>query len=140
MARSLVRHFLGLFIVSNNNIHNVSLVMASVIQRFDLAFVNPSYNLEIKQTLTVKPNDLLIQATLRAGAVNLQATPSSALMASRSDAPSQTSQSSVDAGIGMPLYVLYGSNTGTSEAFAQRIANEASSYGGFHTQYVKKSI
>ncbi|KAJ7808342.1 hypothetical protein B0H14DRAFT_2870527 [Mycena olivaceomarginata] len=107
----------------------VCLVMASVIQRFDLSFVDPSYNLEIKQTLTVKPNDLLIQATLRAGAVHLQATPSSALMASRSDAPEQTSQSSVDAGIGMPLYVLYGSNTGTSEAFAQRIANEASSYG-----------
>jgi len=27
------------------------------------------------------------------------------------------------------MYALYGSNTGTSEAFAQRIANNAPSYG-----------
>jgi cytochrome P450/NADPH-cytochrome P450 reductase len=33
---------------------------------------------------------------------------------------------------GLPFYVLYGSNTGTSEAFAQRLANEAPSYGTLH--------
>ncbi|KAJ7259121.1 fatty acid hydroxylase [Mycena haematopus] len=108
----------------------VCLVMASVIQRFDLSLADPSYNLELKQTLTVKPKDLYIRANLRAGAVQLLATPSSALMASRSNnagqgaATVETSNSS-----GLPFYVLYGSNTGTSEAFAQRIANEAPSYG-----------
>lgn len=30
-----------------------------------------------------------------------------------------------------PLYVLYGSNTGTSESFAQRIADSAASYGTY---------
>ncbi|KAF7347083.1 Fatty acid hydroxylase [Mycena venus] len=105
----------------------VCLVMASVIQRFDLSFVDPSYNLEIKQTLTVKPKDLYIRASLRADAVHLQATPSSALMASRYDRP-RNSEIRVT-GTGSPLYVLYGSNTGTSESFAQRIANEAPSYG-----------
>ncbi|KAF7346798.1 Fatty acid hydroxylase [Mycena sanguinolenta] len=113
----------------------VCLVVASVIQRFELFFVDPSYTLEIKQTLTIKPKDLYIRASLRSGAVQLLATPSSALMASRSNNAVMTcSGSGMNTGNtsssgGLPLYVLYGSNTGTSEAFAQRIASEAPSYG-----------
>ncbi|KAJ6577595.1 fatty acid hydroxylase [Mycena capillaripes] len=109
----------------------VCLVMASVIQKFDLSLVDPSYTLEIKQTLTVKPKGLQIHAAPRAGAVHLQATPSSALMASRDGAPTPKTVPAAGAGTGsgLPFYVLYGSNTGTSEAFAQRIANEAPSYG-----------
>ncbi|KAF7346793.1 Fatty acid hydroxylase [Mycena sanguinolenta] len=113
----------------------VCLVMASVIQRFDLSFADPSYTLELKQTLTIKPKDLYIRASLRSGAVQLLATPSSALMASRSNNAGQTSSGSrmstgkTSSSDGLPLYVLYGSNTGTSEAFAQRIASEAPSYG-----------
>jgi cytochrome P450/NADPH-cytochrome P450 reductase len=105
--------------------------MASIVQKFDLSFVDPSYTLEIKQTLTVKPKRLHIHATPRAGAVHLYAAPSSTLMSNRDVASAPTA---VGAGAGtsagLPLYVLYGSNTGTSEAFAQRIANEAPSYGG----------
>ncbi|KAJ7794087.1 fatty acid hydroxylase [Mycena olivaceomarginata] len=111
----------------------VSLVMASVIQKFDLSLVDPSYTLQIKQTLTVKPKGLYIHAAPRAGKVSLLATPSSALIASRHDelgASSDSAQAeSAGTGVGLPLYVLYGSNTGTSEAFAQRVANEAPSYG-----------
>ncbi|KAF8217433.1 fatty acid hydroxylase [Mycena galopus ATCC 62051] len=107
----------------------VSLVMSSIIQKFDLSFVDPSYALQIKQTLTVKPKGLYIHAAPRSGAVTLIATPSSALMAGRDDAPGTKSAPAESAGTGMPFYVLYGSNTGTSEAFAQRIANEAPSYG-----------
>ncbi|KAK7063396.1 fatty acid hydroxylase [Favolaschia claudopus] len=108
----------------------VTLVMASILQKFDLSLVDPSYTLQIKQTLTVKPKGLYIRASPRKGGVHLQATPASALMAGRDE-------DSADAGVvrsqahgeGVPLYVLYGSNTGTSEAFAQRIANEAGAYG-----------
>ncbi|KAJ6600950.1 fatty acid hydroxylase [Mycena vulgaris] len=105
----------------------VTLVMASVIQKFDLSLVDPSYILQIKQTLTVKPKRLHIHATPRAAKVHLYASPSSALMSNRD--PSPAAPTAVAAGVGVPLYVLYGSNTGTSEAFAQRIANEAPSYG-----------
>ncbi|KAF8148143.1 fatty acid hydroxylase [Mycena galopus ATCC 62051] len=108
-------------------LHDRKSVMASVVQRFDLSFVDPSYNLELKQTLTMKPKDLYIRASVRAGAIHLVATPSSALMASRHDSRGQNSRAT--AIVGPPLYMLYGSNTGTSEAFAQRIANEAPSYG-----------
>lgn len=107
--------------------------MASVIQKFDLSLVDPSYTLQIKQTLTVKPKGLYIHAAPRAGKVSLLATPSSALIASRHDELGVSSGSAqaenAGTGVGLPLYVLYGSNTGTSEAFAQRVANEAPSYG-----------
>ncbi|KAJ7257292.1 fatty acid hydroxylase [Mycena rebaudengoi] len=65
----------------------VLLVMSSLIQKFDLSFVDPSYVMNLKQTLTITSSGML------------------------------------------PLYVLYGSNSGTSEAFAQRVANDAPSYG-----------
>ncbi|KAJ6522368.1 fatty acid hydroxylase [Mycena vulgaris] len=111
----------------------VTLVMASIIQKFDLSLVDPSYTLQIKQTLTVKPKGLHIHAAPRSGGVHLQATPSSALIAGRHDhdvgKSSGAETESGSKGTGPPLYVLYGSNTGTSEAFAQRIANEAPSYG-----------
>ncbi|KAJ7035907.1 fatty acid hydroxylase [Mycena alexandri] len=109
----------------------VTLVMASVVQKFDLSLVDPSYTLEIKQTLTVKPKGLRIHASPRSAAVHLFAAPSSALMANRNSpvASSATGSKSSAGEGGKPFYVLYGSNTGTSEAFAQRIANEAPSYG-----------
>ncbi|KAJ7740466.1 fatty acid hydroxylase [Mycena maculata] len=106
----------------------VCLVMASIIQKFDLALDDPSYTLQIKQTLTVKPKGLRIHATPRAGGVHLYATPSSTLLTNRDAAPGPKVDAPA-AGAGVPFYVLYGSNTGTSEAFAQRIANEAPSYG-----------
>ncbi|KAJ6453817.1 fatty acid hydroxylase [Mycena sanguinolenta] len=97
-----------------------ALVMASVIQKFDPSLVNPSYTLQIKQTLAVKPKGLYIHAAPRTGAGKLLATPSSALIANRDASALKDSQAD-SAAAGVPFYVLYGSNTGTSEAFAQRI-------------------
>ncbi|KAJ6631867.1 cytochrome P450 [Mycena sp. CBHHK59/15] len=106
----------------------VSLVITSVIQRFDLSFVDPSYRLDIRQTLTVKPKGLKIYAHPRGSKPFLYATPSSTLKSANTSEgvslPPTAGPSS-----GLPMYVLYGSNTGTSEAFAQRIANAAPSYG-----------
>ncbi|KAJ7771297.1 fatty acid hydroxylase [Mycena maculata] len=107
----------------------VSLVLATVFQKFDLELADASYNLQIKQTLTIKPKGLRIHARPRAGKTVFYATPSSALKTGENQTtPVQVRAESLS---GQPLYVLYGSNTGTSEAFAQRIANEAPSYG-FH--------
>ncbi|KAJ7187234.1 fatty acid hydroxylase [Mycena filopes] len=105
----------------------VTLVMASIIQKFDLSFVDPSYTLVLKQTLTVKPDDLRIHASVRTAPVQLRASPSSVLMANRDLGPKPKRAAAAETGI--PFYVLYGSNTGTSEAFALRIASEAPSYG-----------
>ncbi|KAE9393363.1 cytochrome P450 [Gymnopus androsaceus JB14] len=105
----------------------VSLVMASILQKFDLSFVDPAYNLELKQALTVKPKDLFIHARLRNRSPRFHST-------SRG-LPKQIQQSSVTATsrapseARRPIYLFYGSNTGSSEAFAQRIASEAPNYG-----------
>ncbi|KAJ6537331.1 fatty acid hydroxylase [Mycena sp. CBHHK59/15] len=108
----------------------VTLIMASVIQKFDLSLVDPSYTLQIKQSLTVKPKGLYIRATPRAAAMVLHATPASTLLQNRDTALKASAHApAVNASSGTSFYVLYGSNTGTSEAFAQRIANEAPSYG-----------
>ncbi|KIK61041.1 hypothetical protein GYMLUDRAFT_43136 [Collybiopsis luxurians FD-317 M1] len=106
----------------------VSLVMTSILQKFDLSFVDPAYNLELKQALTVKPKDLFIRAKLRTHSPQLRPAyilptqvpePNVATESKPKDAPKAR----------IPMYVLYGSNTGTSEAFAQRIANDAPDYG-----------
>jgi cytochrome P450 / NADPH-cytochrome P450 reductase len=43
----------------------VILVMASIIQKFDLEMVDPDYELEILQSLTIKPKNFRIRAKLR---------------------------------------------------------------------------
>ncbi|KAJ6481192.1 fatty acid hydroxylase [Mycena vulgaris] len=111
----------------------VILVLATVLQKFDLSAADPSYTLQIKQTLTIKPKGFHIHARRRTqdqGNI-FYATPSSILRVSNAQEFGAASHaaSNIDASALKPLYVFYGSNTGTSEAFAQRIANEAVSYG-----------
>ncbi|KAJ3737687.1 fatty acid hydroxylase [Lentinula guzmanii] len=111
----------------------VSLVMASILQKFDLSFVDPTYNLALKQALTVKPKDLFIRAKLRNQIPHFRLTASILKQVSQSSSTTTTTISEPEVGIAAearrPMYIFYGSNTGTSEAFAQRIANDAPSYG-----------
>ncbi|KAK7038997.1 hypothetical protein VNI00_010389 [Paramarasmius palmivorus] len=108
----------------------VTLVMASIVQKFDLEFADPSYTLELKQALTVKPKDLHIKAKLRStgprllSAPRVQAKTTLPTSAATPEAPVLAANDKR-----VPMYLLYGSNTGTSEAFAQRIANDAARYG-----------
>lgn len=102
--------------------------MASILQKFDLSFVDPTYNLELKQALTVKPKDLFIRAKLRHQAPHFYPTASILKQVSQnSTALSVAAVFKTEAR--RPMYIFYGSNTGTSEAFSQRIANDAPSYG-----------
>jgi cytochrome P450/NADPH-cytochrome P450 reductase len=109
----------------------ILLAIASIVQKFDLSLVDPSYTLELKQALTIKPKGLQIRAALRTTPRRLSTTPSSSLkvnagIASHEPASFLHAQTASET---IPLYVLYGSNTGTSEAFAQRIASDAPAYG-----------
>lgn len=102
--------------------------MASIIQRFDLSLVDPSYTLDYQQSITIKPKNFRIRAAVRSDAAphRLAASPSTPLQAAQGSPANSTAIG--DAPV-KPLYVLYGSNTGTSESFAQRIASDAVSYG-----------
>jgi cytochrome P450/NADPH-cytochrome P450 reductase len=101
-----------------------TLVLAMMLQRFDIELIDRNYRLVVGESLTLKPKGLLIRARRR----NLPAgTPESRIPAPSTRAlvrPRQTA--SVDRG---PLLVLYGSNTGTSEAFAQKLAGAAQATG-----------
>jgi cytochrome P450/NADPH-cytochrome P450 reductase len=96
------------------------LVLALMLQRFDLRLADRDYKLAISETLTLKPANLHIHVRRRDLPSNFP----------RSQVPTAPTRPLVArvpvAGPDRhgPLLVLYGSNTGTSEAFAQRIAAE----------------
>ena len=107
--------------------------MVTILQRFDLVLEDPSYELELKQTLTVKPYNFHIHAIPRTGSSHLLAVPSSTLLGSRENTTTETVDKNVIApgalARNQALYVLYGSNSGSSEAFAHRIAQVAAAHG-----------
>lgn len=102
------------------------LVLSMMLQRFDFVLDDPSYQLKIHETLTIKPEDLRIRARARRSTDTLlrgkaPSTPQKVLAPSKPATPL-----SADA---TRLLVLYGSNTGSSEAFAGRIAGDAAGHG-----------
>ncbi|KAK0471086.1 fatty acid hydroxylase [Armillaria novae-zelandiae] len=103
----------------------MSLVITSIIQRFDLSLVDPSYTLEITQAITIKPKNLRIYAKPR------QQQPPRRRRSLTPDKKIDCPTSLLDSSrhLKRPLYVYYGSNTGSSEAFAQTIAKEAQEHG-----------
>lgn len=111
------------------------LVSALVFQRFDVTLDDPSYELVIKQTLTIKPKDFRIRVALRADRAPPLPRPST--FSARSGKSTSRSAGSAASGSAspveakQPVYVMYGSNTGTSETFAQRIVNDAAARGMF---------
>ena len=79
--------------------------------------------------MSIKPRDFYIHAiprTDKTKSIVPISTPSSTLLQPRGIPTPGVSLSSEGK---LPMYVLYGSNTGTSEAFAQRVASDASSHG-----------
>ncbi len=105
------------------------LVLAMMLRRFDLVDVD-DYQLDIKETLTLKPAALHIQAHPRSSAPSLRSS-DAPLQAPRRrrQAPSPALQAPSAAAHGTPLLVLYGSNSGSAEAFARRIAGDAQARG-----------
>lgn len=111
------------------------MVTAMLLQNFDFQLDDPAYKLRIKQTLTIKPAGLKMCATLRhkMDAVDLERHLRGAL--SSSPRPSTSIHRSEDsktpgaAETQKPMTILYGSNTGTCTAFAQRLASNAAAHG-----------
>ncbi len=98
--------------------------MALTLQRFDISLADRDYKLVVSETLTLKPANLHIHARRRDGATAPPRSTAQDALTRPLTVP--TEPSSGDNG---PLLVLYGSNTGTSEAFAQRIGADAAAQG-----------
>ncbi|KAF2662100.1 NADPH--cytochrome P450 reductase-like protein [Lophiostoma macrostomum CBS 122681] len=109
------------------------LVVALLLQNFDIRMDDPSYELKVKSTLTHKPQGFYMRAALRKGvsATTLQNTLSSSSGAAPATSSIEKSlqKLNVDDPNARPLTILHGSNTGTCKSLAQKLAVEARSRG-----------
>jgi cytochrome P450/NADPH-cytochrome P450 reductase len=111
------------------------LITAMLLQTFNFRLDDPSYQLHIKQTLTIKPKDFFMHATLRDHIDPvyvekiLHTGPTNDKTSERRRSIETTSSSKSK----KPMTILYGSNAGTCESLAQTLARTASSRG-YHAQ------
>ncbi|QRV77852.1 cytochrome P450 family protein [Ceratobasidium sp. AG-Ba] len=101
--------------------------LATIFQKFDFTPADPSYSLHLVQTLTLKPKNFAFHAIPREGApsFSVAVTPTESKNGAKpgKNVVSKTTNNS------RPLYVLYGSNTGSCESFAQDVASGATTRG-----------
>lgn len=88
---------------------------------------DPSYELQIKQTLTLKPDGFKFRAILREGidAVKLE----KKMFAGAVEETTRQREVTQPSKGGKPMTVLYGGNSGTCEGLAQSLAGTASTRG-----------
>jgi cytochrome P450/NADPH-cytochrome P450 reductase len=106
------------------------LVVATLLQYLNFQMDDSSYDLQVKATLTIKPKDFNIRTSLREGwtATKIEQNLSGSIRGGQAD--QHTSEKAAPANDnGIPFTVLYGSNSGTCEAFAQTLAADAASHG-----------
>ncbi|MCU1280954.1 MAG: bifunctional reductase 1 [bacterium] len=101
-----------------------TLVLAMILQRFELVD-HTDYQLRIKETLTLKPEGFAIRVRPRVPSPPSVVTPPQAAVADAAAPPKAEPRASH----GAPVLVLFGSNMGSSERFAQRIASDATRRG-----------
>ena len=99
------------------------LVLGMLLQRFDL-IKDPTYRLHTKVTLTVKPADFHIQVSRRADRPLDKAEPITVSPTEETEA-----RPLADNAHHTPLAVLFGSNLGTAEGIANRLAQEGTERG-----------
>jgi cytochrome P450/NADPH-cytochrome P450 reductase len=109
--------------------HEAALAIGTILQRFKLIDVN-RYQMHLKETLTIKPDGFKIKVRPRSerdrGAY---AGPVTTVVSSTASAPRARTRP----GHNTPLLVLYGSNLGTAEELATRVADLAE-VNGFATR------
>src|ERR1700675_4315205 len=109
--------------------HEAALAIGMVLQRFKLVDVN-RYQMHLKETLTIKPDGFKIKVRPRAERERGAFTGGTvAAVASTAAAPRARTRP----GHNTPLLVLYGSNLGTAEELATRVADLAE-VNGFATK------
>lgn len=105
------------------------LALALILQNFNLRMADPSYQLRIKQTLTIKPDGFFMRATLREGidAIQLE----KKMYAGLDEQVHKPTSKAVASASGpkKPMTILYGSNSGTCEGLSQSLAAAASTHG-----------
>lgn len=113
-------------------LQEATLMLAIILQNFDLEFEDPSYELHIKETLTIKPEDFRIRVRRRHPELILPGTPAAAT--ADDDAPDAAADAPASPFSDVPehhtpMQILYGSNADTARSFGQRVAERARAAG-----------
>lgn len=107
------------------------LAVALLFQVFDFRLVDPDYQVTVKQTLAMKPDNLFMYAQWRQG-IDLDRLETRLHHGSHDPEAgegTETSGRETQKEQRRPLYVFYGSNTGTCEELAGKLAISASRHG-----------
>src|SRR3954463_4728124 len=110
--------------------HEAALAIGMILQRFKLIDIN-RYQMQLKETLTIKPDGFKIKVRPRADKDRGTFAGRAAVAAAASNAAAP--QARARPGHNTPLLVLYGSNLGTAEELATRVADLAE-VNGFATK------
>ncbi|MGG1631716.1 bifunctional cytochrome P450/NADPH--P450 reductase [Rossellomorea sp. NRS-1567] len=109
------------------SLHEATLVLGMVLQHFDL-IDHSDYQLVVKETLTLKPDDLKMRVSPRKPEMSFTTASSEEVKSEKKAAPA-----SIESSHGTPLYILFGSNMGTAEGIARDLA-ETGRQQGFITE------
>ncbi|MCB1542181.1 MAG: cytochrome P450 [Rhodoblastus sp.] len=110
--------------------HEAALALGMILQRYKL-IDHQRYQMKLKETLTIKPDGFKIKVKPREARDRANAPP--AATASAAAPRVETAAPATRPTHNTPLSVLYGSNLGTAEEFAHRLA-ETAEINGFATQ------
>jgi cytochrome P450 / NADPH-cytochrome P450 reductase len=108
--------------------HESALALGMILQRFKLIDVN-RYQMQLKETLTIKPDGFKIKVRPRADKERGEFAGSVATVVATAQKPAPRTRPAHNT----PLLVLYGSNLGTAEELATRVADLAE-VNGFATR------
>ncbi|MBK5481486.1 cytochrome P450 [Peribacillus sp. TH16] len=108
-------------------LHEATLVLGMVLQHFDL-IDHKDYQLDVKETLTLKPDGLTMRVSPRKPAMSFTVASPEPVYADL-----EATEASIESAHGTPLLVLFGSNMGTAEGIARDLA-ETGSQQGFYTE------
>src|SRR5665647_153932 len=110
--------------------HEAALAIGMILQRFKLVDVN-RYQMHLKETLTIKPDGFKIKVRPRSD--KERGAYAGAAVAAVAPGAAAPAQARTRPGHNTPLLVLYGSNLGTAEELATRVADLAE-VNGFATR------
>lgn len=107
------------------------LAVALLFRVFDFKLVDPDYQITVKQTLAMKPDNLYMYAQLRPG-MDLESLEKSLHHAGHNPQPEEEDKPNgeqYEESRLRPLYIFHGSNTGTCEELAGKLALSAPRHG-----------
>ncbi|WP_211745731.1 cytochrome P450 [Paenibacillus sp. Marseille-Q4541] len=110
-------------------LQEATLVLGMVVKHFEL-IDDGNYELKVKETLTLKPEDFHVKVRSRGNNAALMIPGATASIAQDDNLETVETESLPENAHHTPMLVLYGSNLGTAEGIAREVADHAK-YQGF---------